>query len=416
MDALDAKLRRHYELSRRSFFQAGSAAAAALTVLPFGRENVKAAEDPLLQKAIDSLVYLTPPEKAFILDKGKTGISKLPPDKIREAGLVPETWSLEVVPDPTSNCVVEQTFSRTGGNAITWDGLMKLAEKRSIRFIHPCTCTNGENPFHTSLWEGIPLSDILSLTRPKENVRRIYYQSYHAEGLQPFQSSLPFGYVLETAPGDMPVILAYKMNGQLIPASHGGPVRMIVPGAYGSKSIKWVQRIVLTNDYKSNDSDAELNNDPENTLKTRARFINEPKEIPSGKPVALTGFAQVGIAGLKKVQYCVRSQAAQPTDDPYWSKADWKDASILPPPTNWGGGLPGGKLPVTSQTDSRGIPLQWPLRYSIVHWAALLQGMAAGKYDLCCRTIDGNNVAQPLPRTLPRTGFNAIHVVKLTVS
>ena len=206
------------------------------------------------------------------------------------------------------------------------------------------------------------------------------------------------------------------MNGQLIPASHGGPVRMIVPGAYGSKSIKWVQRIVLTNDYKSNDSDAELNNDPENALKTRARFINQPKEIASGKPVPLTGFAQVGIAGMKKVQYCVRSQEARSTEDPYWSKADWKDASILPPPTNWGGGLPGGTLPATSQTDPKGVPLQWPIRYTIVHWAVLMPGLPAGKYDLCCRTIDGNNVAQPLPRTLPRTGFNALHVIPLTVS
>ena len=151
----------------------------------------------------------------------------------------------------------------------------------------------------------------------------------------------------------MPVILAYKMNGQIIPASHGGPVRVIVPGTYGSKSIKWVQRVVLTNDYKANDSDAELNNDTESPMKTRARFINAPKEIPPGKPAALTGMAQVGVSGLSKVQYCVHSQKEPwPADDPYWTKADWKDAAILPPPADWGGGLPGGKLPAnTSQID-----------------------------------------------------------------
>jgi hypothetical protein len=191
---------------------------------------------------------------------------------------------------------------------------------------------------------------------------------------------------------------------------------MIVPGSYGSKNIKWVQRVVLTNDTKMNDSDADLNNDPENQLKTRARFINAPKEVPAGKPVALTGFAQVGVSGLKKVQYCVRPQKEASPVDPYWTKADWKDAPILPPPANWGGGLPEGKLPATAQTDPvTGKPLEWPLRYTIAHWAALAPGLPAGAYELCCRTIDNNGIAQPLPRTLPRTGYNALHVVKLAV-
>ncbi len=192
---------------------------------------------------------------------------------------------------------------------------------------------------------------------------------------------------------------------------------MLVPGSYGSKSIKWLQRIVLTNDFKANDSDADLNNDPENPLKTRARFINEPKEAPAGKPLAITGMAQVGISGLRKVQYCVHPQQSPwPADDPYRVKAAWNDASILPPPARWGGGIPGGKLPPTSQTDpATGQPLQWPLRYTIVHWAALVPALPAGTYELCCRTIDENGMAQPMPRPLPRTGFNSLHIVSLVV-
>jgi hypothetical protein len=55
------------------------------------------------------------------------------------------------------------------------------------------------------------------------------------------------------------------------------------------------------------------------------------------------------------------------------------------------------------------------MRYTIVHWAALMPGLPAGSYDLCCRTIDGNGIAQPMPRPLLRTGFNAIHRVSLAV-
>jgi hypothetical protein len=354
----------------------------------------------------------------FILHKGKAGVAKLPPEKLREIGLTPDTWYLEIVPDPAGNSAVDRRFAKESGNALNWDVLMNLAKTQAIRFLHVCTCTNGANPFHTSLWEGVPLREVVWLTGPKDNIRRVYYQSYHPENLAPFQSSLALVQVLENAPGDMPVVLAYKMNGQLIPASHGGPVRMIVPGSHGSKSIKWVQRIVLTNDHRANDSDADLNNDPENALKTRARFINEPKELSANKPAAITGMAQVGLSGLRKVQFCVHSQKEPwPAEDPYRTKAAWRDAWILPPPADWGGGLPGGKLPGTHQMDpATGKPLQWPLRYTIVHCAGLLPGLLPGNYDLCCRTIDDNGIAQPMPRTLPRTGFNALHIVPLTVA
>jgi hypothetical protein len=415
MNDIKKPLDEPFGLTRRHLLQICSAAAAAWN-LP----SIAASKDeapPLLKEAIAKLEYLTPLDRAFILDKGKTGIQKIPPEKIREIRLVPETWSCDVVPDPAGNSIVEQPLSRALGNALTWDGLMQLAEKHAIRFLHVTNCTNGADPFHMSLWEGVPLREIIRRTNPKDNVRRVYYQSYHNEDAAPFQSSLALAQILETPPGEMPVILAYKMNGQIIPASHGGPVRVIVPGAYGSRSIKWVQRIVLTNEFKANDSDADLNNDPENAQKTRARFINPPKEAQARTPVAITGMVQIGISGLAKVQYCVRSRKEpMPADDPNWTKADWKDATILPPPVNWGGGLPGGKLPATSQTDpATGAPLHWPLRYAIAHWAALIPGLPAGDYDLCCRTIDANAIAQPLPRTLPRTGFNALHIVVLQV-
>ena len=410
------RIREHRKLTRRYFFQLGAAGAAAWTAAPLSAANRPL--DRRLRDAIANLEYLTPVDRAHILDKGKAGVAKFPAERLREIGLLPDTWSLDVIPDPASDSSVEQPLSRTLGNALDWNGLMRLAEKHAVRFLHVCVCTNGADPFHTSVWEGVPLREVIWMTRPKANIRRVYYQSYHKADLPPFQASLPLGQVLETPPGQTPVVLAYKMNGQVIPASHGGPVRVIVPGTYGSKSIKWVQRVVMTNDYKANDSDAELNNDIESPMKTRARFINAPKEIPPQKPAALTGMAQVGVSGLAKVQYCVHSQRDPwPAGDPYWTGADWRDAAILPAPADWGGGLPGGKLPPgTSQIDPKtGKPLQWPLRYTIVHWAALLPGLPAGSYDLCCRTIDLNGIAQPMPRPLLRTGVTAIHRVTLVV-
>jgi len=419
MTNFETWFREHSELSRRYFFQLGGAAAAAWSASPLAAAD--RAADPRLQEAIAQLGYITSPERVNYLDKGKSGAAKLTPETLREVGLVPETWTLDVVPDPASDCLVEQPLSRSAGKALDWNGLMKLAETHAVRFLHVCVCTNGADPFHTTLWEGVPLREVIWLTRPKGNIRRVYYQSYHPENVPTFQASLPLGAVLETPPGQSPVILAYKMNGQLIPAAHGGPVRMVVPGTYGSHSIKWVQRVVMTDDPHANDTDAEpqFNNDAESAMKTRARFINAPKEAAPNTPVALTGMAQIGISGLAKVQYCVHSQKDPwPAEGPDWSKVDWKDAAVLPPPADWGGGLPGGKLPAgTSQMDPKtGKPSQWPIPFTIVHWAALAPGLPSGSYDVCCRTIDRNGIAQPMPRPFLRTGVTAIQRVTLVVT
>ena len=45
------------------------------------------------------------------------------------------------------------------------------------------------------------------------------------------------------AAGD--VLLAYELNGALLPAEHGFPVRLVVPGYYGTNSVKWLWRLHL---------------------------------------------------------------------------------------------------------------------------------------------------------------------------
>jgi DMSO/TMAO reductase YedYZ molybdopterin-dependent catalytic subunit len=405
----------HQAASRQDFSEPGEAIESSKRHIPLA-----AAEDPQLKDAIAKLAYLTPVGEGRVFDKGKSGVLDMSPEELRVAGLVPETWSLEVVADAESGTVIEQPLERGTGTALDWSGLMRLADKQAVRFLHPCLCTNVDDPLHVDVWEGVPLREVIWMAEPRAHIRRVYYQSYHPESVPPFQASLPLGHVLETPPGQVPVVLAYRMNGQLIPASQGGPVRVVVPGTYGNKSIKWVQRIVLTNDFRANDSDAaDFNSDTDTPMKTKARFIDVPSEAAAGRPVALTGFVLIGISGVQKVQYCVHDQREPwPQDDPYWTKADWKDAEILPPPASWGGGLEDGRLPAdTSLIDpAQGTPLQWPMRFTIAHWAALLTGLPTGSYDLCCRAIDGNGIAQPMPRPLLRTGANHIHRVTLTVT
>ena len=102
------------------------------------------------------------------------------------------------------------------------------------------------------------------------------------------------------------MILAYKMNGDWLAPKRGGPVRLVVPDGYGFKSIKWLQRVLLTNNPDPNDTYAGQNNDVDSSMKTFARFLNTPAKLKVGQPAALTGVAQVGMSGLSKIQYCLR--------------------------------------------------------------------------------------------------------------
>eukprot|EP00920_Eleutheroschizon_duboscqi_P007031 GHVT01016287.1.p2 GENE.GHVT01016287.1~~GHVT01016287.1.p2 ORF type:complete len:107 (-),score=22.85 GHVT01016287.1:124-444(-) len=44
------------------------------------------------------------------------------------------------------------------------------------------------------------------------------------------------------------VIIALEMNGKQLPKEHGFPARLIVPGCVGARHVKWLDRIVLSNE------------------------------------------------------------------------------------------------------------------------------------------------------------------------
>lgn len=427
MDHHDRLIEEHRDVTRRYFLQLGAAGIAGLGCTSLWAKD--AANDRLLAEAIAQFEYLTPEAKFLGGGRGNPPPYELTPEKRREVGLDRETWQLEVTTDASSDVKevqIENPLSKELGTALDWPGLMALAEKHAVRYVKAMTCLNVDKVFGVGLWEGVPLREVIWMTRPVANLRRVWYHGYHSDPKKPgppgpgFRSSLSINRVLEDPPGEHPVILAYKMNGDWLASKRGGPVRLVVPDGYAFKSIKWLQRVVLSNRPEPADTYAERNNDVDSTMKTFARFFNAPKKYKAGQPAALTGVAQVGMSGLSKVQYCLRplrpvEQSASP-DDPYLTQADWQDAKILPPPEKWGGGLPDGPLPsIPRQFDGQGRPLTWPMRYAIAHWATLMTAPAAGEYKLCCRTIDGNGIAQPLPRPLPKSGRNELQCLPVIV-
>ena len=406
----------HRELTRRYFLRLGVVGAATMGFWPSRGARAESAGNIAAPEGFEP--YFTPQDKFRNVSRGKPLPHSLPDDKKREVGLTRETWKLEVVSDPDHPASTRNPLTKKDGTALDFPALLKLAEKHAVRFAKSMTCLNIGCPLGTGIWEGVPLRELVWLTQPRENLRRVFYHGYHNDDPQQmFRSSLPIDRVLED-PSDLPpVILCYKLNGQWLDSERGGPVRIVVPEAYGFKSIKWLTRILLTNLYHANDTYAEGNNDVDSALKTFAATLSVPSKVKPDQPIPITGYAQVGISGLSRVQVWIESNATQrPPGDRYFTAAPWTDAQILPAPKHWGALTDEKILKGTIGFDpATGQPLTWPMRLTRIHWAALLPGVPAGEYTLRSRTIDAKGVAQPLPRPFQKSGHSAIEPVNISV-
>jgi DMSO/TMAO reductase YedYZ molybdopterin-dependent catalytic subunit len=361
----------------------------------------------------DEPKFLTRAQAFRDVSRGNPVPHTLKGDALVKARLTPETWRLEIVADKDAS--IAKSLRIEDNTALDFDALLALGKSRGVRFLKAMQCNNIPLPLGQGLWEGVPLRELLRLTGRFRNVRRVYYWGFHNDDdKQMFRSSVALSQALDSAPGELPAFVAYRLNGEPIPLVRGGPVRMVVPWAHGFKSVKWLQRIVLTNDYHTNDTYALANNDPESYLKTAAYHDDlGSATFAVGKPATLRGTCMVGWPGLKRVEYWLRPDAGThgkiDDDDPAWEKATWQPCTIEPPPEDWGSALPDGVLPRDVWGfDGRGKPKEWPLRYSIARWSATLRDLKAGGYEFRVRTVDRNDFAQPEPRPSQQSGKNAI--------
>jgi DMSO/TMAO reductase YedYZ molybdopterin-dependent catalytic subunit len=411
--------REHVRLTRRFFVGLGAAGLAAIS----GQARPTAAAElpPELEAAIAGMEpLLTPPGKFRDVSRGKPIPHTLSEEQRVAAGLTRETWKLEVIADPDQPAKIKRPLSTADGTVLDFAGLLQMGETHAVRFAKVMTCLNIGCPLGMGIWEGVPLRDVVWRTQPTENLRRIIYYGFHNDDpKQMFRSSLPAGRVLEDPFGLPPVILCYKLNGEWLSPERGGPVRVVVPEAYGFKSIKWLSHVLLSNLAAANDTYIDGNNDVDSPLKSFAATISVPKTVAANQPFAVTGYAQVGISGVAKVQVWLCPKGTEPEGDPNFTTAPWVDATILGPPGPgaWGGDIPGGSPPAgTLGFDDAGRPKTWPMRLAKIHWAVLLPGQPAGEYTLRSRTIDDNGHAQPMPRPFRKSGHAAIERVEIKLT
>ena len=92
-------------------------------------------------------------------------------------------------------------------------------------------------------WTGVRLADFLKAQGIPPSARHVHFQGQDVPPhpkTPAFLRSLPLDRVMDPS-----TLLATKMNGEPIPAYHGGPLRLVVPGWSGNHWIKWLRWIRL---------------------------------------------------------------------------------------------------------------------------------------------------------------------------
>ena len=179
--------------------------------------------------------FVTPREVFFSRNHGFT--PEVDPEGYRLAvgGLVEKPLSLSMeelreLPRREVTAVLQCAGNRR-------DGLMEVAEI-------PGETPWGAGAIGNARWAGVSLREVLSAAGVGNGARHAAFSGLDEvegeDGSFNYGGSIPLEKAL-----DPEVLLAYGMNGEPLPHEHGFPLRVVAPGYYGARSVKWLSRVEL---------------------------------------------------------------------------------------------------------------------------------------------------------------------------
>jgi DMSO/TMAO reductase YedYZ molybdopterin-dependent catalytic subunit len=303
-----------------------------------------------------------------------------------------DAWWLRVEGD------VENPF------AINYEQLLEL-ESATIPVTLECAGNNrsflepkvkgvqwGLGAVGTAEWTGVPLSILLDRAVVKPEAREVILEGADGGVLEEPKrppGKVQFARSIPLAKARTDVLLAYQMNGNDLPPQHGFPLRAIVPRWYAMASIKWLQRVIVTDKsftgyYQTMDYAywARRGDLPELAPLTEMQIkaeIARPAEgeiVPANSKVRVHGAAWTSDGEITKVELS--------TD----GGASWKEASLI----------------------DQAIPNAW--RLWEFEWRTPSK---PGKQTLVARAIDSRGRTQPVERDPDRGTYMINHLLSIEV-
>ncbi len=196
---------------------------------------------------------------------------------------------------------------------LTMEELEALKDKTEFVTLECIGNPVGGDAISNALWDGVTLRKVLEKAVSRKGIVKTVF--YAEDG---YSDSIPYSLSLSED-----VFLAYRMNGEPLPPKHGYPLRVIVPGIYGMKHVKWLSKIELVNyNFKGYWEKRGWSDDAVIPIRSQILMPMGGKTIPLGNYV-IGGVAFAGRYGISKVQISF--------DD----KKTWHDTAIKPPLSKW---------------------------------------------------------------------------------
>lgn len=236
---------------------------------------------------------------------------------------------------------------------ITYAEILKLPQIHQTLTLECISNGPDGSAISNAEWVGTRLRPILDSVRVRPGAK--YVAMHAADG---YFTGVPIAEIMREEN-----FLPYLMNGQPLPAAHGYPVRIFIPGKYGMKQPKWITAIEFVDkpfigyweQRGWSDSAWRKINSGFFTPRQESgiqRYFGTAVEAKS--PVEIVGWALAGPSGVKRVEVS--------TD----GGATWRDAEIV-------------------ENKSPYIWTVWKYRFAPAR---------PGKYEVRVRATDGNGVAQ----------------------
>jgi DMSO/TMAO reductase YedYZ molybdopterin-dependent catalytic subunit len=236
----------------------------------------------------------------------------------------------------------------------------------------------GSGAVGNATWTGVRVRDILERAGVRASAKHLHTFGTDKPPLKvpPFHRSVEMEKVLADG------IVAYQMNGAPLPALHGGPARLVVPGWTGNHWMKWLERLspqpeaqkgfYMDVGYRYPKAPGEPGvkfkpeeMDPVRELFVKSSITRAPESASVGQRVAIEGFAFSGAPEIARVEV---------SDD---GGEHWQEAAL-------------GK---------DRAPYSWRL------WSYAYTPKAAGKVTLVARATDGRGAVQPRQAVWNQSGY-----------